>query len=197
RRIDAFLRGRLGSPSLADPFEASRGLSGKRRRRLEHLLDRLCERGIDPSVVEKLGDFLTLAPPHEVTRIRPLTLARRLALDPEQVVVACLRGTREGLFLLLWDILCPVCRIPCEIKDTLRALREHGHCEACNLDFDLDFANSVEMIFRVHPEVRASEVGTYCIGGPVHSPHVAAQLPVAPGQRSGLALARATGGDAR
>src|SRR5207302_10107944 len=128
------------------------------------------------------------ARPREVARIRPLALARRLRLDPEQVVAACLHGTREGLLVLLWDILCPVCRIPSEVKDTLRLLREHGRCEACNLDFDLDFANSVEMIFRAHPDVRTTELATYCIGGPAHSPHVVAQVRVAPGERMQLDL---------
>src|SRR5262249_39040035 len=90
--------------------------------------------------------------------------------------------------VLLWDILCPVCRIPSTIKDTLRDLSRHGHCEACNLDFELDFANSVEMIFRVHPEIRGSDLGTYCIGGPVFSPHVAAQVRVAPGESIDLDL---------
>jgi class 3 adenylate cyclase len=144
-------------------------------------------------VVERLGDFLALAPPQEVARIRPLALARRLGLDPTQVIAACLHGAREGLLVLLWDILCPVCRIPSEVKDTLKALRDHGRCEACNLDFDLDFANSVEMIFRAHPEVREVEVATYCVGGPAHSPHVAAQLRLAPGERIELELALTEG----
>src|SRR5439155_7967857 len=119
---------------------------------------------------------------------RPLVLARRLGVDAEAMVSACLHGAREGLLVLLWDILCPVCRIPSEVQDTLRALREHGSCEACNLDFDLDFANSVEMIFRAHPEIRDTEVGTYCIGGPVHSPHVVAQVRISPTERIELEL---------
>src|SRR5207249_364238 len=53
------------------------------------------------------------------------------------------------------------------------------HCEVCNLDFELDFANSVELIFRAHPEIREAELGTYCIGGPGHSPHVVAQVRLA------------------
>ncbi len=193
RRIDAALTGKLGSRALADPFEDPASLSGARRRRLERLLDKLTERGIDPGVVEQIGDFLAEAPAQEVARIRPLALARRLALDPEQVVAACLHGAREGLLVLLWDILCPVCRIPSEVKDTLRLLREHGRCEACNLDFELDFANSVEMIFRAHSEIRASELGTYCIGGPAHSPHVVAQVRVAPAERIELELALTEG----
>jgi class 3 adenylate cyclase len=86
-----------------------------------------------------------------------------------------------------------VCRIPSEVIDTLKALRDHGRCEACRTDFDLDFANSVELIFRAHPEVRETELGTYCIGGPAHSPHVAAQARVGPGERLALDLALAEG----
>jgi eukaryotic-like serine/threonine-protein kinase len=193
RRIDAALGGKLGPNALVDPFEEPPALPGARRRRLEQLLDRLGARGLEPAVVERLGDFLALAPPQEVARVRPLALARRLALDPAQVTAACLHGAREGLLVLLWDILCPVCRIPSEVKDTLKALRDHGRCEACNLDFDLDFANSVEMVFRAHPEVRDAEVATYCVGGPAHSPHVAAQVRVAGGERIELELALGEG----
>jgi serine/threonine protein kinase/class 3 adenylate cyclase len=188
RRIDAFLTGKLGTTVAADPFEESAPLSPSRRQRLDHFLGKLLERQVEPGVVYQLGEFLWHAAEQEVARIRPLALAQRLGLDADQVVAACLHGAREGLLILLWDILCPLCRIPSEVKDTLRALREHGHCEACNNDFVLDFANSVELIFRVHPEIRRSELGTYCVGGPVHSPHVAAQMRVGPGERVELAL---------
>jgi serine/threonine protein kinase/class 3 adenylate cyclase len=188
-RIDAALTGKLGSQGLADPFEEPAVLSSGARQRLDHLLGRLNECGVDPQVVERFGDFLALAPAPEVARIRPLALARRLGLDPEQVVAACLHGAREGLLVLMWDILCPVCRIPSEVKDTLKVLRDHGRCKACNLDFELDFGNSVEMIFRAHPEIRDTELGVYCIGGPAHSPHVLAQVRVGSGERIELDLA--------
>jgi serine/threonine protein kinase/class 3 adenylate cyclase len=188
RRIDSFVVGRQSRISASDPFEAPAQLSQSRRRRMEDLLDRLVHHQVEPAVVEKLGDFLLQAPDPEVARIRPLALANRFDLDPDKLVAACLHGAREGLLVLLWDILCPICRIPSQIVDTLRALAEHGHCEACNLDFKLDFGNSVEMIFRVHPEIRGSDLGVYCIGGPVHSPHVAAQIRVGPGETVELDL---------
>ncbi len=93
-----------------------------------------------------------------------------------------------GLLVLLWDILCPLCRIPAGIVDTLKALKDHAHCEACQADFELDFTKSVEMVFRVHPEVRSCETRTYCAGGPAHSPHVVAQIRVASGERFDLEL---------
>ncbi|MHC5537446.1 adenylate/guanylate cyclase domain-containing protein, partial [Singulisphaera rosea] len=104
------------------------------------------------------------------------------------VVAACLRGASEGALILLWDILCPICRIPSQVIGTLQALREHGNCAACQHDFELDFANSVELIFRAHPEIRAAELGTFCIGGPAHSPHVVAQARIGPGERLALDL---------
>ncbi len=193
RRIDAYACGKLSRPEVSDPFEPPPGVKAAGRRRLEQLLDRLLELRLDPAVVEALGDFLQSAPPQEVARIRPLALAERLGLDADALTAACLHGAREGLLLLLWDIICPICRIPSGVKDALQALGEHEHCPACNLDFKPDFAESVELIFRVHPQVRTSELAVYCIGGPAHSPHVAAQVRVAPGETVELELALTAG----
>ncbi len=65
--------------------------------------------------------------------------------------------------------------------------RTTARCEVCDLDFEVDLANSIEMIFRVHPEIREAELGTFCIGGPEHSPHVVLQVRVAAGKRVELA----------
>lgn len=193
RRIDAFLTGQLSGRDALDPFEEPASLSRGQRQRLEGLLDRLAARRVPPQVTSALGDYLLHAPAQEVARIRPLALARRLQLPADDLLAACLHGAREGLFVLRWDLVCPICRIPADIIETLQALQEHGHCEACNSDFALDFANSVELIFRVHPQLRTVETKTYCIGGPAHSPHVAAQVRVAAGERLELDLALAEG----
>ena len=187
-RIDATLTGQLGPPTTVDPFEPPEELPAAARDRLDHRLDALAVSGVDPAAVEWLGDLLGHGSVQEIARLRPLVLARRWGLDPESVVSVCLHAAREGLLVLLWDILCPACRLPCEMADTLRAIREHGRCEACQLDFELDFANSVELIFRAHPEIRGAETGVYCAGGPAHAPHVLAQIRVAPGERFDLEL---------
>jgi eukaryotic-like serine/threonine-protein kinase len=168
-------------------------LSSSARRRLDQLLETLAAHHVEPTVLEPLGDFVAQAPDQEVARMRPLALAKRLGLPAEPFVAACLHGAREGLLILLWDILCPICRIPSEVKDTLRAIRQHGRCEACDLDFELDFANSVELIFRAHPEIRNVELGTFCIGGPVHAPHVVAQTRLAAGESVELGLSLGDG----
>ncbi|HVZ33047.1 MAG TPA: hypothetical protein VG963_11510, partial [Polyangiaceae bacterium] len=57
----------------------------------------------------------------------------------------------------------------------------------------LQFADSVELVFRVSPNIRANEIAAYCIGGPAHSPHVAVQLRLGPGEGRVLPLALSPG----
>jgi serine/threonine protein kinase/class 3 adenylate cyclase len=195
QRIDATVKSQRQhrfSPGV-DPFEEPARMPALRRQRLERLLDRLAAHGIDPAAVERLGEHMARGSAQEVARIRPLALAERFRLDPEQVIAACLHGASEGLLEMHWDLLCPVCRISCQVTDTLRAIAEHAHCEACHLDFQLDFANSIELFFRVHPEIREADLGTYCVGGPAHAPHALAQMRIAPDERIELELELPTG----
>lgn len=188
KRIDATLMGKLGPPSTVDPFEPPPALSPALRERLERRLDALSAHGVDPAGIDRLGDLLAKGSAQDVARIRPIEIAGRWGLESEAALDVCLRAVGEGLLILLWDLLCPKCRLSCEVVDTLRAIREHGHCQACQLDFELDFAACVELIFRAHPEVREADTGLYCSGGPAHAPHVPARVRVAPGERVELEL---------
>ena len=68
-----------------------------RRQRLERLLDRLVEQGIDAAVVDRLGEHLASGAAQEVARIRPLALAERWGLDPDQVVARLPARRARGL----------------------------------------------------------------------------------------------------
>jgi serine/threonine protein kinase/class 3 adenylate cyclase len=198
RRIDAVLRQTSASASVSrgaylDPFEEPARLTRAQERRLDEALDQLAARGVDLGLATQLGEYLATAPAQEVARLRPIALARRLGLDADAVIAACLHGTRAGLLVSMWDLICPLCRIPSQMADTLKALREHGHCEACNADYELNFGKSVELIFRPHRSIRDVELGTYCAGGPAHSPHIVAQVRMASGERIELDLDLAEG----
>jgi serine/threonine protein kinase/class 3 adenylate cyclase len=182
RRIDRYLAARGNMRAGDDPFGVRTELSSGQRVFLERRLADLEATGVDSLVVARLGQYLQFASDLDVSRIRPLAFARRFGLDERATVDVCLQAARTGLLTLLWDILCPTCQIPANVRETLAAVQSHGECEACNLRFELDFANSVELIFRAHPEIRAVETKTYCIGGPAWSRHVAAQVRLAAGE---------------
>jgi serine/threonine protein kinase len=175
------LRG-VASPALSDPFEDPPRLSKAAEERLVAIETRLMA-SVEPRAVEALCDLIRNASPQEVARIRPRALARQRELDHREALRACLHGAREGLLTLLWDVICPRCRVPSNIVETLAAVHEHNHCDACDLSFDLDFGRSVEIIFRAHPSLRDVDLGTYCVGGPGHTPHVIVQSRLEPGER--------------
>jgi eukaryotic-like serine/threonine-protein kinase len=181
-RIDALVSGRSAAGGGGDPFEGPPRLAIDVESRFSVLERQAVKSGAQPVVIEALGSFLREAPAQDIARIRPLALARRLRLDEDAVVEGCLHAAAVGLLVPLWDILCPSCRVPSSMEASLRALREHGRCDVCNLAFALDLAASIELVFRVHPSLRAADTATYCISSPAHTPHVLVQLRLEPGE---------------
>ncbi len=189
-KIDEYLQSNSNSSTSTNAFAATKAITREQKRRLSERFSRVraSAPAIDPKVLDTLEQYLEFATDLEVARLRPLALAERFGLKPDEVIEVCLLAAREGALILLWDILCPTCRIPSDVKETLKGLADHGHCEACNVDYELDFAQSIELIFRAHPEVRAAETRTYCVGGPAFSAHVVAQVRLQPDERLNLQL---------
>jgi eukaryotic-like serine/threonine-protein kinase len=189
-KVDEYLRTNSKTEPIENPFAKSKSMTREQKRRLTERFDRVKSAGanVDPKVIETLEQYIEHASDLEVARLRPIAFAERFGLKSDDVVHACLLAAREGVFVLLWDILCPTCRIPSDVQETLKGLADHGHCEACNADYELDFAQSIELVFRTHPEVRASETRTYCVGGPAFSPHVVAQIRLQADERITLQL---------
>ncbi len=189
QRIDELVTQARDQPELvADAFEPPHELQAEQEQRLKEIEKRMVANGADLVATARLGDYLRHAPAQEVSRMRPLVLARKLHLDPAQLTVTCLWGAREGSLQLKWDLVCPSCRVPSDIKDTLRAVKEHGRCEVCNIDYQLDLASSVELVFAAHPSIRSSDRQLYCLSSPGHVPHVYAQIRIRRGQRFELPL---------
>jgi class 3 adenylate cyclase len=180
RRYDALaLReaAREGGASQPSALGASeRALLASLRRRLvdegsaEELVALLCE------TVER-GDELTLA------RMRPYALADACGVGRRDVLELFLRATRAGLLDLRWELLCPLCRGAADSAETLRDVRADQHCDTCQIDFNVNFDRSVEVVFRPNASVRRVEARDFCVGGPQVTPHVAVQQLVPAGER--------------
>lgn len=192
-RIDRVLSEQVAEPGLTDAFEKPAKLKPSQR---DALLDRLTDLkrfGSDPVAADRLGEFLMSAPDQSVAKIRPIALAEQLEVDETSLVDTCLNGVAKGLLKMQWDILCPTCRVAADSRDSLKELTAHTHCEACNYDFDSSLADAVELVFCANPDLRETETGKYCIGGPWHAPHVVAQARLEPGESLELELALTSG----
>ncbi len=188
RRMDSVVGGPKQSDMTIDAFEAQNVLSRNSSKLLDQITDRLVAKALDRIAIFKVIDFVRTASAQDVGHVRPRVLARTLKLSSDAVVAVCLHGVQEGLFEISWDVICPSCRIATTSQDSIENIKKHTRCEACDFDFELNFATNVELIFRVNSQIRKPELGQYCIGGPAHSPHVASQTRLAAGETIDLGL---------
>lgn len=195
RRLEALLvQGRTTQlPSGLDLLQPTVKLARGGDELLHQAARRVIALGFDTAIVTAVCGYLRVASDSDVARVRPYELADELSLHRDRVAEVCFALASEGAMVLLWDVICPSCKIAMSVADSLAAVKSHGECAACNMSFDLDFSKSIEVVFRPHPSVRTVETRTYCAGGPGHFPHVLAQLRLAPGEQYELPLSLVAG----
>jgi len=130
----------------------------------------------DQASAGRLVAHIKDGPDDELRGMRPFELADRWGLDRQAALGACLHATKAGLLDLKWEVLCPNCAAPKETLAKLSDLKATSHCGSCEIEYGVDFANSVELRFSVHPSVRENKGAVFCAGSPAHSRHAAAQL---------------------
>jgi adenylate cyclase len=128
----------------------------------------------------KLVEHVRSAPDADVMRIRPFDLADELHTDERETLAVCLHAVKSGLLELRWELVCPSCRTGTDSAEALSALPAEGHCQLCDLSFDLELDRAVEATFRPGSSLRSLATGPYCIGGPRRTPHVVAQALLEP-----------------
>jgi class 3 adenylate cyclase len=152
------------------------------RSRLLALSEKLAAEGIDSELVALLVDHVENADKLAMARIRPYELARQWQRPRREVLETCLHATRAGILDLQWNLLCPMCRGG-GAADSLKEISSQVHCPSCNIDFTVNFEQSVELTFRPNPSIRKADSESFCVGGPQVSPHIAAQQLLAPASR--------------
>jgi class 3 adenylate cyclase len=144
------------------------------RARLLDLSEKLVAQRIDQQLVALLVDHIENADDFSLARIRPYELAGRWNQTRRAVLEACLYATRAGILDLQWNLICPMCRGGAA-KESLNEVVSTVHCPGCNIDFSVNFQQSIELDFRPNASIRRIEVERFCIGGPQVVPHVAVQ----------------------
>jgi len=191
RRIDRILA--AGPSADIDPIDPEITLSAAARERIERAGNQLTMAGVEPAAADALISYLGRASDQDVARIRPLELATKFGVPEEAMIDAALHAAKLGILGMVWDVICPSCKIPSSVVESLAKIEEHARCKTCNIGFDVDFSRAIELAFRAAPDIRDVETRTFCIGGPAHFPHVAAQVRLAPSERFALQLSLPAG----
>ena len=157
--------------------------------RADDIVARIEETPHGHGLARRLADWVLTRQDVDVWTIRPLALARLWDVPARLAIEVCLEAVKQGLLRLRWDLLCPRCQVGKESVLALDQLPEGAHCGTCNIDYDRDFSNSVELAFHPANAVRPVENGEYCLFGPMSTPHIKVQLTLAPGEREEVDLA--------
>ncbi len=142
--------------------------------------ERFSRTNVPAPLRDKLLAMVRTRPDEELATIRPFEVARAWGDDRRQVLRAFLHAARAGLFELQWQLNCPTCRVGSGVRDTLGEVGQEAHCDSCNIDYQLDFAEHVEATFKVNASVRKVETAVYCVSSPWFRPHVFSQLALSP-----------------
>lgn len=184
RQYDAELTGQAPAFHKANAGTLTPGA----RPRLASARQTLRARGFADALIQQLFDHIEFADEISLARMRPYALAEEWHDTRRQVLELCLYATRSGILDLEWDLLCPLCRGASNTSDSLAALQKQVHCNACNIDYEVNFERSVELSFHPNSTVRAVNTRVYCVGGPQVTPHIFAQHHLPPRTQATVSL---------
>jgi len=184
--IDAHVHASAPSPFTAQTTPVNEAL-------LAAGIDRLVRSGVRAPLASRIAAHVRDASDPDLVRIRPFELADGMKEERREVLRAMLHGVPAGLFDLRWAIVCPSCNTASELATSLDEVKPEGHCQLCDISFELDLDRAVEATFVPHESVRKVENQMFCIGGPARTPHVWSQTNIAPGETRTLAAPRETG----
>jgi class 3 adenylate cyclase len=150
---------------------------------LTAIRDTLLLKNLNGKAVEQLVDYVERADDMDLESIRLIPLAAQWNLELKDLLTAALHGTRQGLLKISWEVICPHCRGSRFSAQTLGDLPETSQCGVCEITFETDTAEAIEVVFHVHPNIRLIQPALFCAAEPAKKSHIKVQLPVAPKSR--------------
>ena len=126
-------------------------------------------------------ELLAHAPDDTLRVLRPVELATALSAPVDEATRLLVDGAHAGLLDLRFELVCPTCRVAAQVVDDVLSSGARASCGECRRDFELDLDANVDVIFSVHPAVRAVPPELWCAGAPRWRPHLIAKLRPAPG----------------
>ncbi|MCP4356500.1 MAG: adenylate/guanylate cyclase domain-containing protein [Chloroflexi bacterium] len=178
RRFDKVLRAydQMMATEIVPYTAVNIRLSSGGEARLARMSWQLTGAGHNEALVSRLVSLLRTADDMTLSRIRPYLFADQWGTSRKELLELFLQATRVGLLDFQWEVLCPMCRgAEDRISNRLADVHSHAHCSTCNIDFDTNFENSVELTFAPNPAIRDVPHLEYCVAGPEITPHIIVQ----------------------
>jgi class 3 adenylate cyclase len=157
------------------------------------LADRIDSGPYGNGLGHRLADHLLTGMASDLMRLKPKALAKQLGVPQRAAIELCLASVHSGLLTMKWDLLCANCRGAKYSVSALSELPRGAHCPSCNIDYDRDFERNVELSCAPAASIRPLAESSFCLSGPMVTPHVMVQQLLASAERREIALELAPG----
>lgn len=168
----------LNLPVPRDEFYT---VSPRARQRLAEAMEEIDQGPFGHGLTGVFSSFLLKADPHFLRRIRPLKLAKAWDVPEQHMIETCIAAHEAGVLSMRWVIICPRCRDGKADTGNLADIPDAAHCTSCNVNFDRDFVNNVELVFSPSAWLRVLPRGSFCMMAPANVPHIKWQEAIDPG----------------
>src|SRR5262245_53173499 len=111
-------------------------------------------RSWSPRVISKFEALIRSGDDLSLYRINPLAFARDRGIAEGEIIDLFLHATRNGLFDMSWDVVCPQSGMVLERFGALRTLKTHYLCGLCDVSGETDLDDFIEVTFTVSPQLR-------------------------------------------
>ena len=160
------------APSQATPFIQKFKPTVEGIEKLESARKKLLEQKISGQVLTTLNNHILYGDEFEVQQLKLKGLARQWDMPFEQLLKAGLHYVREGVLQMTWDVICPHCRGSRGRAQSLADIPAKAMCTVCDVDFDTNDENSIEIVFRINSQVRKVTNAEYCAAEPAKKKHI-------------------------
>ncbi len=107
-----------------------------------------------PKLIPSLEASIREADDFALFRINPLRFAAERSAVENESIDLFLHGTRQGLFQMEWNLVCPSCGDSVESFRSLSKLNSHFYCTVCDLNSEATLDDFIQVSFTISPEVR-------------------------------------------
>jgi len=186
RRFDKALRtyDKMASTEVIPYQSRNKRLSSGGQARLTQMAEQLVLQGMEETAVDNLTKLILSADDLTLAELRPYAYADLWGIRRKAMLELFLEATRIGLLNFQWEVLCPMCRgAEDRVRNSLEEIHTHAHCSTCNIDFDANFENAVELTFTPNPAIRNVARIKYCVAGPEITPHIIVQQLLPAGEK--------------
>ena len=136
--------------------------------------------GVSLPAVNAIKDWLLASETVQRVRIHSHEIASASGQPLDEIVSAILIGVAMGLFDLHWLVHCPHCNMITTDYDKLFELSQISNCKMCDVEFEADFLNHVEVTFSLNKLLEDIEMEAFCLPPPVLESKI--NLAVLPGE---------------